>query len=84
MELYEEILKEYLSHKTCVISVDFPGLESGAKEIIESSAYRALSQIQEILKDDTLNDAECFHKIEEIVRIFERLGSNCGNRHDFG
>ena len=44
----------------------------------------ALLQIQHILKDESLNDQECFYKIEEIVRVFERLGSGCGSRHDFG
>lgn len=36
------------------------------------------------MKDDDLEDDECFIKIEEIVRLFEGLGSGGGNRHDFG
>ena len=84
MELYEEILKHYLTSQKCIISVDFPDLEQGAQDIINSATYRALSQIQNILKDDSLTDEACFYKIEEIVRVFERLGSGCGGRHDFG
>lgn len=84
MELYEEILKHYLTSQKCIISVDFPDLEQGAQDIINSAAYRALSQIQEILKDDSLADPECFYKIEAILRVFEALGSGCGSRHDFG
>ncbi|MGI6261134.1 MAG: hypothetical protein ACOYJR_04765, partial [Acutalibacteraceae bacterium] len=37
-----------------------------------------------ILKDDCLNDAECFTKIEKIVCLFEESGVGCGSRHDFG
>lgn len=52
--------------------------------IVESQCYQALRRIQTILQDDTLSDRECFLKIEEIVSVFEDLGSHCGNRHDFG
>ena len=36
------------------------------------------------LEDDSLEDSECFYRIEEIVCVFEGLGSDCGSRHDFG
>ena len=49
----------------------------------ESASIAALGRIREILKDDTLDDAECFQKIEDIVRVFEDLGLDCGVRHDF-
>ena len=29
-------------------------------------------------------EMECFIKIEEIIRLFESLGSDGGVRHDFG
>ena len=84
IHIWGEILKHYLTSQKCIISVDFPDLEQGAQDIINSAAYRALSQIQKILKDDSLTDEACFYKIEEIVRVFEELGSGCGGRHDFG
>ncbi len=84
MELYEEILFHLLKDKDAKVEVTFPGVKFSALELVESAAYCALSQIQKILKDDTLNDEECFYKIEEIVHEFERIGSGCGNRHDFG
>jgi len=84
MDLYGEILLKLLSNQNAKIEVTFPDLKFSAEELVESAAYRALSQIQKILKDDTLNDEECFQKIEEIVYEFERVGSGCGNRHDFG
>ena len=37
-----------------------------------------------VIEDDSLEDDECFMKIEEIVCAFENLGSGGGNRHDFG
>lgn len=79
MELYYDIL--YRAHNNTMAS------SLNSKEIsaiVESQCYQALSKIQGILQDDTLNDSECFLKIEEIVSVFEELGSHCGNRHDFG
>ena len=52
--------------------------------IVHDAAYQALNQIKLILEDDRLDDPECFWKIEQIVRVFEELGSNAGTRHDFG
>ena len=45
---------------------------------------RALRHIQKILADDTLDDPECFHRIEAIVSLLEDMGLSCGGRHDFG
>ena len=84
MELYEEILLHLLERQKAKVEVTFPALNFTAGELVESAAYCALSQIQKILKDDSLKDEECFSKIEQIVREFERLGSGCGDRHDFG
>ena len=52
----------------------FPDLEINAKEIIETESYKALQKIKEIIQDSSLDDKECFMKIEEIVCIFEALG----------
>ena len=43
-----------------------------------------LCRIKEIIEDDTLDDPECFMKIEEIVCVLEEVGSSGGIRHDFG
>lgn len=57
--------------------------EETVKEILESSCYKLLARIREILDDDTLGDDSCFMKIEEIVCTYESFGSNGGSRHDF-
>ncbi len=80
MELYEQMLLKILDHQTELSSVDSQEL----KERFNSECYRALQKIQEILKDDTLDDNQCFYKIEEIICVFESIGSGCGTRHDFG
>ncbi len=82
MELYKEILSQYLSQEQAQII--FPDLHLSAKEIVQLQCYQALQKIKDILHDDTLEDQECFMKIEEIICTFEELGSNGGNRHDFG
>ena len=45
--------------------------------------FYALKRIKAILEDDSLDDENCFWRIEEIVRIFENIGTDAGSRHDF-
>ena len=82
MDLYQEILISALSKEK--MRIIFPDLEINAKEIIETESYKALQKIKEIIQDSSLDDKECFMKIEDIVCIFEALGGSVGNRHDFG
>jgi hypothetical protein len=78
MELYKRILAEYFAeHGHFEDSVDYTA-------IIQNECYRALCKIKQILENDALEDADCFQRIEEIVSVFESLGSNAGCRHDFG
>ncbi|MCI8704550.1 MAG: hypothetical protein HFE60_09760 [Anaerotignum sp.] len=82
MELWVEILSTILKNQK--VEITFPSLQLNAKEIVELECYKALKQIKEVLDDDTLNDVECFERIEKIVCLFETLGSDGGSRHDFG
>ena len=82
MEFYEELLVHILSKQD--IHVIFPNLHIDIYRILEMQCYQALSIIRDILKDDSLSDPECFMKIEEIVSLFQKIGSNTGERHDFG
>lgn len=81
MELAVELLSKLLEKRE--INITFPGLNLTAPDILEAASYQALCQIRDILRNDTLDDPECFQRIEEIVQVFERMGSGCGSRHDF-
>lgn len=81
MNLYQEILCNLLKSET--LEINFPNLPAMV-HLVELKCYKALQKIKEILEDDTLSDKECFWKIEEIVCVLEELGSDAGNRHDFG
>ena len=82
MKLYAEILAQYLSQENAQII--FPNLQLDAKEITQLQCYHALCKIKAIIQDDTLDDSECFMKIEQIVCALEKTGSSGGTRHDFG
>lgn len=81
MELHEEILSKILIESVSkALSANCVNFE----EAIRNKSYKALIEIKNIIEDDSLEDDECFMKIEEIVRVFESIGSDGGNRHDFG
>ena len=82
MDLYKETIIRALEKEE--MRVSFSNLYINADEIVEMTCYRALNKIRDILHDESLEDDECFMQIEEIIRVFEKLGSNGGFRHDFG
>ena len=82
MELYKEIIVKILEQED--IHITFPNLKINPSEIVEMKCYKALQKIKAIIEDDSLEDSECFMKIEAIVCLLEQLGSDGGNRHDFG
>ncbi len=53
-------------------------------QYLESRCFGILERISQIIADDTLDDPECFQRIEQIVCELERNGIDCGTRHDFG
>ena len=61
----------------------FPELSFSVEELLEMRCYEALRKIKAVLEDESLTDAACFQKIEEIINIFEEIGSDGGSRHDF-
>ncbi|MBQ9979634.1 MAG: hypothetical protein IJP23_01050 [Oscillospiraceae bacterium] len=78
MELYMDILCKKIAGDAAKT------FREDHSQFVESECYKALKKIKAILEDHTLTDRECFMQIEEIVRVFEEIGSGCGNRHDFG
>ena len=73
MELYENILANILEDE----------IKCDINKIIHDECYIALQRIKAIIEDDSLDDNQCFEKIEQIVLLFEELGSDGGYRHDF-
>ena len=53
------------------------------RQEVNMDALRVLEKIQRILNDDTLDDPECFERIELIVRTFYANGIST-SRHDWG
>ena len=82
MDLYAEMLVKLLSESGQTVRVTFPDLEDTTARLVECASYQALVEIQNILRDDTLSDPECFQKIEEVLCVLERLGGGGDGRHD--
>ena len=82
LELYKEILAKALADQE--MQITFPNPQINPTEIVALESYRVLQKIKAVLADDSLSENECFLKIEEIICLFESLGSGGGNRHDFG
>ena len=76
MDFYAEILAKLLR--------DEGGAGETLRGLAETRCCRALEEIRDVLKDDTLSDPECFQRIERIVCVLEDLGPGGGGRHDFG
>ena len=81
MDLYKEILINVLQKQEAAIY--FPNLMLTPQEIVDSVSYRALKKIKEIVRNETLSDAECFRQIEQVICVLEKIGSTGGWRHDF-
>lgn len=82
MDLYKEILVQVLAKQA--VEVHFSGIHMDVNAIVETECYKALEKIRAVIRDDSLEDDECFMKIEEIICTLEDLGSHGGHRHDFG
>lgn len=82
MDLFKEILINALSNEN--IQISFSVSDRNIEHLFQNECYRLLQKIKEILNDDSLDDKECFYRIEEIVKAFEELGCTDLIRHDFG
>jgi len=50
---------------------------------VNREALETLEKIQHVMNDESLEDPECFQKIEKIVEIFHTKGIQ-NTRHDWG
>ena len=53
------------------------------KRLAAKECRRLIAEIQEVVSDNSLDDPECFRRVEKIVCILEERGICCGGRHDF-
>ena len=67
MNIKTEIIKSYISDMICNSISDF---DIDADEIANSKAIEMLEEIQQILKNDSLDD---FEMIDEIVCVFYNI-----------
>ena len=79
MELYEQILLHLLKNEPALCTQTMEQLAFS----IEQTCYQTLKKIKAVTEDDSLEDRECFYKIEQMICLFEEIGSDGGNRHDF-
>jgi len=80
MTLSAELLTKILSGEEAYIV--FPQFEHEIKTVMESECFTMPEQIRLILMDDTLNDEDCFLKIDEIISVFTAHNIHVGFRHD--
>ena len=78
MDLATHILLELIESDNTSIKLR---ISDEVKKIFDNACYQALEKIRDLVIDNTLSDFAC---IEQIVCIFEQLGSDGGDRHDFG
>ena len=83
MDFYESLLYNFSEKLRAAGTPSDEEKQSLLAELMDSAACRTLEEIREVLDDERLDDQNCFQRIEEIVRLYEKLGSNGGSRHDF-
>ena len=77
MNIKVELLKNYISD---FINFKLEDFEIDASHIADSTAIKALAEIQRVITDESFSD---FDAIEEIVCIFQKYKIDTGFRHDF-
>ena len=83
MDFYESMIHGFSEKLRAAVTPSDEEKQSLLAELMDSAACRTLEEIREVLDDERLDDQNCFQRIEEIVRLYEKLGSNGGSRHDF-
>lgn len=63
-----------------IIRQSLPDIAIDADKIADTTAISALSEIQEILRNDKLSD---FEIVDNIVNVFEKYHLDFGSQHDF-
>lgn len=80
MELKREVIANYVGK---LISDELRHMNIDFNNVVDTTSSIALTKIRDIVLDDTLDDPECFHRIEEIINVLDEAGIDYGTRHDF-
>lgn len=80
--IFEEVFANLIGKKVLQYCKTQHMLDEAAQQV-ESEALAVLAQIKRTLDDETLNDPECFHRIEAIIDTFYAHGITT-SRHDWG
>lgn len=83
MDFYDSMIRGFYDRLRTITEPREADAAVMRAELMKSTACQALEKIRRVLMDGRLDDPACFKRIEEIVRIFEELGSDGGGRHDF-
>ena len=79
MDILMRVLADKLEKGEITLEIDSEVIAAIEKECME-----VLGRIRAILADESIEDPECFERIEQIVCAMESIGLNCGSRHDYG
>lgn len=79
MDMMHEIAANMISRGEITLTLS-PEAVAGA----QMRSMEILERIRKIVADETLEDPECFYRIEAILCELEQNGIDCGPRHDFG
>ncbi len=77
MKIKTELLKKYIGD---YINIRINDFDINATEIADTTAIKALAEIQQIIKDIDLSD---FDMADKIVCVFEKYKLDAGSCHDF-
>lgn len=77
MNIKLELLKRYIADYVNNYLDDF---EINESQIADTVAIKMMSEIQNIIRNESYSD---FEAVEEIVCIFEKYGVDFGSCHDF-
>ena len=80
--LLEELLLAAVRDGDVRVNVSFEAED--LVKIVNGKCYEILCEIQQIISDSSIDDPECFKRVEKLVCLFEREGLGAGSRHDFG
>lgn len=80
--IVEEIFANIIGRKVLQYCKSQHILDEAALDI-ESAALSILAQIKSILDNETLDDPECFQRIEAIINALHAQGLST-SRHDWG